>query len=98
LSPELQQAILANSLVNTRRAADSWYKTDRLVEFYNSILKKLFKNRYSFLIIVEYLFDYYILNTKFFESVANYIKSILSIKDNSIYLEKAAEIDFILIV
>jgi hypothetical protein len=32
-TPKLQRAILANGLVNRRGKGDSWYETDRLVEF-----------------------------------------------------------------
>jgi hypothetical protein len=44
-SPELQEAILANSLVNTRGANDSWYEIDRLNEFLNLEMKRIMVSR-----------------------------------------------------
>ncbi|KAH8743566.1 hypothetical protein F5883DRAFT_40480 [Diaporthe sp. PMI_573] len=44
-APELQRAILANGLVNPTGVHDSWYETDRLVEFHNGTLKTIFNDR-----------------------------------------------------
>jgi hypothetical protein len=44
-SPELQQAILANGLVNIRGAEDSWFEIDRLNEFFNLQMKILMATR-----------------------------------------------------
>jgi hypothetical protein len=44
-SKELQDAILANSLVNIRGANDSWYEIDRLNEFLNLEMKRIMISR-----------------------------------------------------
>jgi hypothetical protein len=44
-SKELQDAILANSLVNLRGANDSWFEMDRLNEFFNLEMKTLMATR-----------------------------------------------------
>ncbi|KAL8635581.1 MAG: hypothetical protein Q9228_006941 [Teloschistes exilis] len=46
--PQLQDAILANSLVNTRGATDSNYETDRLLEILNNNLKVFQQERSYF--------------------------------------------------
>ncbi|EED24646.1 conserved hypothetical protein [Talaromyces stipitatus ATCC 10500] len=44
-SKELQDAILANSLVNIRGANDSWYEIDQLNEFLNLEMKRIMISR-----------------------------------------------------
>lgn len=54
--PELQEAILANSLVNIRGADNSWYEIDRLNEFLNLEMKRIMANRRSSTQSLKYLF------------------------------------------
>ena len=55
-SKELQDAILANSLVNLRGASDSWFEMDRLNEFFNLQMKDLMVTRRSSTIDTAELF------------------------------------------
>ena len=66
---ELQRTILANGLVNHQGKRDSWYETDRLIEFHNGNLKKLFKAKHRSAITLDYLFEYCSLNTEFFDFI-----------------------------
>src|SRR5467141_1658455 len=42
-SPTLQRAILANNLVNFRGSHDSWFETDRMMEFHIGNMKDIFR-------------------------------------------------------
>ena len=92
-SPQLQRAILANSLVNPRGAADGWFETDRLVELHNGTLKKLFKDRRGSAITLDYLFEHCALNTEFFANLASRIESLYGIDRNGKHPEKSAKLD-----
>lgn len=92
-TPELQRAILVNGLVNRQGKADSWYKTDRLVELHNSTLRKLLNTKYRSSLTLDYFFKDYALNTKFFVTLTKQAESFYSINRNSEYLEKLAECD-----
>ena len=90
---ELQCAILANSLVNRQSKANSWYETDRLVEFHNGTLKKLLNAKRGSAITLDYLFKHCALNTDFFASLTKQTESFYSINHNSEHPEKSAERD-----
>jgi len=92
-TPELQRAILANGLVNRQGKADSWYETDRLVEFHNGTLKKLFKAKRGSALTLDYLFEHCALNTDFFDSLTKQMESFYSVNRNSKHPEKSAERD-----
>ena len=74
-TPELQRAILANGLVNRQGKADSWYETDRLVEFHNGTLRKLLNAKRGSALTMDYLFEHCALNTEFFDSTEAAIMS-----------------------
>jgi len=95
-SPELQRAILANGLVNSRGAADGWFETDLLVELHNGTLKKLFKDRRGSAITLDYLFEHCALNTEFFANLANQIESLYGIDRNGKHPEKSAKLDIMI--
>jgi hypothetical protein len=92
-TPELQRAILANGLVNRQGRADSWYETDRLVEFHNGTLKELLKAKRGSALTLDYLFEHCALNTDFFNSLTKQMESFYSINRNSKHPEKSAERD-----
>lgn len=92
-TPELQRAILANGLVNRQGKANSWYETDRLVEFHNGTLRKLLNAKRGSAITLDYLFEHCALNTDFFASLAKQTESFYSINHNSKHPEKPAERD-----
>ncbi|KAJ3454502.1 hypothetical protein MRS44_013102 [Fusarium solani] len=95
-SPELQRAIMANSLVNTVGADDSWYETDRLVEFHNGTLKTIFKDRRGSAITVKYLIENCALNTEFFRSLAENMESFLDMGHNGKHPDKSVARDIII--
>jgi hypothetical protein len=92
-SPELQRAVLANGLVNTSGAEDSWFETDRLVEFHNGTLKTLFRDRRGPNMTVQYLMENCALNTEFYRSLNNNIAQFLQYADNGKHPEKDASLD-----
>ncbi len=92
-TPELQRAILANGLVNRQGKADSWYETDRLVEFHNGTLKKLLKAKRGSALTLDYLFEHCALNTNFFDSLTKQMESFYGVNRNSKHPEKSAERD-----
>jgi hypothetical protein len=92
-SPELQRAILANGLINRRGKADSWYETDRLVEFHNGTLKGLINAKRGSSLTLDYLFEHCALNTDFFSSLAKRIEHFYTINCDSRHPEKSAELD-----
>jgi len=55
-SKELQDAILANGLVNLRGTHDSWFEMDRLNEFFNLQMKELMATRRTSTIDITDLF------------------------------------------
>jgi hypothetical protein len=95
-TPELQRAILANGLVNTRGAPHSWFETDRLVEFHNGTLKTIFRDRRGSSITVEHLLEHCALNTEFFKGMAENLESFLDMRSNSKHPEKSVQTDLLL--
>ncbi|KAH6974697.1 hypothetical protein EDB80DRAFT_693140 [Ilyonectria destructans] len=92
-TPELQRAILANGLVNRQGKADSWYETDRLVEFHNGTLRKLLNAKRGSSLTLDYLFEHCALNTDFFATLAKQTESFYGIHRSSKHPEKSAERD-----
>jgi hypothetical protein len=92
-TPELQRAILANGLVNRQSKADSWYETDRLVEFHNGTLRKLLNAKRGSSLTLDYLFEHCALITDFFASLAKQTESFYSSNRNSGHPEKSAARD-----
>ena len=92
-TPELQRAILANGLINRRGKVDSWYETDRLVEFHNGTLRKLLNAKRGSSLSLDYLFEHCALNTNFFDTLAKQIESFYGINRNMEHPEKSAERD-----
>ncbi|KAH8656432.1 hypothetical protein BGZ61DRAFT_308610, partial [Ilyonectria robusta] len=92
-TPQLQRAILANGLVNRRGKEDSWYETDRLVEFHNGTLKNLLNAKRGSSLTMDYPFKHCSLNTDFFAALAKRTESFYCIVRNSEHPEKSAELD-----
>ena len=92
-TPELQRAILANGLINRQGNVDSWYETDRLVEFHNGTLRELLNTKRGSSLSLDYLLEHCALNTDFFSSLAKHINSFYSINCSSNHPEKSAELD-----
>jgi hypothetical protein len=92
-TPELQRAILANGLINRQGKADSWYETDRLVEFHNGTLRKLLNAKRGSSLTMDYLFEHCALNTDFFSLLAKHTETFYAINRNSEHPGKSAEHD-----
>jgi hypothetical protein len=92
-STRLQRAILANGLVNRQGKTDSWYETDRLVEFHNGTLRSLLNAKVGSSLTLDYLLEHCALNTDFFASLAKQIESFFKISRNSEHPGKSAELD-----
>jgi hypothetical protein len=92
-TPELQRAILANGLINRRGKADSWYETDRLVEFHNGTLRKLLNAKRGSALTLDFLLEHCALNTDFFASLAKHTEFFFNISRGSEHPEKSAELD-----
>jgi hypothetical protein len=90
---ELQRAILANGLVNRQGKVDSWYETDRLVEFHNGTLRKLLNAKRGSALTLDYLFEHCALNTNFFDSLAKQTESFFNINYSRRHPEKSAKRD-----
>ena len=90
---ELQHAILANGLVNCQGKVNSWYETDRLVEFHNGTLRKLLNAKCGSALMLDYLFEHCALNTNFFDSLAKQIEPFFSINYGREHPEKSAKGD-----
>ena len=90
---ELQCAILANGLVNHQGKVNSWYETDRLVEFHNGTLRKLLNAKCGSALMLDYLFEHCALNTNFFDSLAKQIEPFFSINYGHEHPEKSAKGD-----
>ena len=63
---ELQNAILANGLVNLRGAEDSWFEVDRLNESFNSEMKTLMAPWHTSTAGVSPLFEYHAQTSSYF--------------------------------
>ncbi len=92
-APELQRAILTNGLINRRGKVDSWYETDRLVEFHNGTLRKLLNAKRGSSLTLDYLFKHCALNTDFFANLAKQIESFYGVHRSGEHPEKSAERD-----
>jgi hypothetical protein len=92
-TPELQRAILANGLVNRQGKADSWYETDRLVEFHNGTLRNLLNSKHGSSLTLDYLMEHCALNTDLFATLAKQMESFYNINRNNDHPEKSAERD-----
>jgi hypothetical protein len=92
-TPELQRAILANGLVNRQGKANSWYETDRLVEFHNGTLRQLLNAKRGSSLTLDYLLEHCALNTDLFATLAKQTESFFGIIRNSDHPEKSAELD-----
>ena len=89
----MQRTILANGLINRWGKANSWYETDRLVEFHNGTLKKLLNTKRESALTIDYLLEHCALNTEFFDSLTKQTELLYGINRNSEHPEKSAERD-----
>jgi hypothetical protein len=92
-----QRAILVNSLINLQGQLDSWFETNQLVELYNSKMKDIIRTRYTFFITLDYLFEYYLLNSLFLKDLQYHVEQIFSIHVNSKHSTKSLQYDVIML-
>jgi hypothetical protein len=92
-SPILQRAILANGLVNFRGHEDSWFETDRMVEFHIGDMKEAFKAKRGSSIDLEYLFQYCSLNSSSFCELNKRIEKTFGVHVGSEHTTKSARYD-----
>lgn len=96
-SPELQRAILANSLINWRGRKDTWWEIDRGVEIHNGRMKEIIRSRRTPNMDLDYLFEYCALNSAFYDSLQRSLYSRFSIYINTIHPDKPASHDILVI-
>jgi hypothetical protein len=94
-TPELQNAILSNSLVNLRGLSTTWFETDRLVEFHNGNMKNLFHARRGSTINLEQLFKNYALSSAYIANLGTDIYRIFDLDRNDKQTDKSAQTDII---
>lgn len=92
-SPELQQAILANSLINWKGQKDTWFETDRGVEFLNGDMKNIIRVRRTPNMDLDYLFEYCALNSTFYQHLQTSLQRRFDIHINSDHPDKSAAHD-----
>jgi hypothetical protein len=91
--PRLCRAILSNSLVNLQGSPNSWFETDRLLEFHNGDLKLLFRAKRGSTLDLETLLDTYSLSSTYFKHLHNKIERLFGMRSNSEHTSKSAETD-----
>jgi hypothetical protein len=91
--PSLRRAILSNSLVNLRGCSDSWFETDRLVEFHNGNLKLLFKAKRGSSLNIETLLNTYSLSSTFFKHLHDKVERLFGTSSDSKHTSKPAQTD-----
>ncbi|KAJ5557875.1 hypothetical protein N7513_003461 [Penicillium frequentans] len=92
-TPALQRSILANSLINLRGHQDSWFETDRMMEFHIGDMKEIFKAKRGSTIHLDYLFQYCSLNSSFFRLLRSEIERIFHVHVNPEHTVKSATYD-----
>jgi len=91
--PSLTRAILSNSLVNLRGHPDMWFETDRLVEFHNGNMKKIFRAKRGSSINLEHLFRVYALNSAYLTNLCGEVERLFCMHSSSEHSSKAAGLD-----
>ena len=94
--PSLCRAILSNSLVNLQGSSDSWFETDRLVEFHNGDLKLLFKAKRGSTLDLGTLLNIYSLGLTYFKHLHDKIEQLFGVRSISMHLSKPAQTDIML--
>jgi len=94
-TPELQKAILSNSLVNLRGLSNTWFEMDRLVEFHNGNMKNLFHARRGSTINLEQLFKNYALSSAYINNLREDLYQIFNLRKNNEQTEKNAQRDIV---
>jgi hypothetical protein len=92
-SPARQRAILANSLVNWSGHHDSWFETDRMMEFHIGNIKDVFKAKRGSSVDLNYLFQYCSLNSSFFHMLNTRIERVFNIHVNPEHAVGSAKYD-----
>ncbi|KAI9772917.1 MAG: hypothetical protein M1840_008799 [Geoglossum simile] len=98
-TPTLQRAILFNSLVNFKGLSGSWFETDRMIEFHNGDMKKIFKARQDSSLDLERLFEYCSLNSAYFTTLRYKLEQafrVTRVKDT--HATKSAQRDLLVMV
>jgi hypothetical protein len=96
-SAVLQRAILANSLVNFKGEADTWFETDRMVEFHNGDMKAILKARRGSTLTIDKLFELSALNSAYFDRLRVRIEEVYGVtRINGDHTRKSAKEDIVL--
>ncbi|KAI9652759.1 MAG: hypothetical protein M1829_001479 [Trizodia sp. TS-e1964] len=66
-------------LVNLQGKPDTWFETDRLVEFHNGNMKHIFKSRHHWQLSLEDLFNRFALSAKPLSILVNGMRSLLEV-------------------
>jgi uncharacterized protein DUF6589 len=93
--PCLQQAILANGLINWQGKDNTWWETDRGVEVHNGNMKAIIRGKRTSNQDLDYLFDYCALNSAFYSRLrgALYSRFGADKNDDHQHIPKSAEAD-----
>ena len=94
-TPELQKAILSNSLVNLRGHSNSWFEMDWLVEFHNGDMKILYHARWGSTINLEQLFENYALSSAYLANLQKDIYQIFNVHWDNEHTDKSAQRDIV---
>jgi hypothetical protein len=86
--PQLQKAILYNSLVNRRGAKDSYFEIDRAVELLNGLIKQLKADRHTSSIHEKLLLGRYTQLIKFYERQQEKFREIFTRRMNAYHGRK----------
>jgi hypothetical protein len=86
--PQLQKAILYNSLVNRRGAKDSYFEMDRAVELLNGLIKQLKADRHTSSIHEKLLLGRYTQLIKFYERQQEKFRETLTKRMNAYHGRK----------
>jgi hypothetical protein len=86
--PQLQKAILYNSLVNRRGAKDSYFEMDRAVELLNGLIKQLKADRHTSSIHEKLLLGRYTQLIKFYERQQDKFRETLTKRMNAYHGRK----------
>lgn len=88
-APELQRAVLANSLVNLHGESGNSFETDRLLELLNNVMKYFQKERSSFVHDSERLLTAWALNGPFLAHLKEQLDRIFGKPNNPRHAKKA---------
>jgi len=91
--PDLQRAILLNSLVNISGKEGCWKEIDVYNEHLNKDMKKIFRDRGTSTFDFSYLFQYSSLNSLYFKTLRYTVETLSSVHLNGRHTSKSAADD-----